>query len=65
MKAYFIGGGIGSLAGAAFLIRDAGLSGRDIMIYEAQPLVGGSLDGEQLARDPRDAGEGVRLTPAT
>ena len=49
MKAYFIGGGIGSLAGAAFLIRDAQLPGRDIMIYEAQPLVGGSLDGALLA----------------
>ncbi|WP_157158419.1 oleate hydratase, partial [Bradyrhizobium genomosp. III] len=42
MKAYFIGGGIGSLAGAAFLIRDAQQAGRDIVIYEAQPLVGGS-----------------------
>jgi oleate hydratase len=28
-KAYFIGGGIGSLAGAAFLIRDGGMSGSD------------------------------------
>ena len=34
MKAYFIGGGIGSLAGAAFLVRDAQLPGRDIVIYE-------------------------------
>ena len=48
MKAYFIGGGIGSLAGAAFLIRDAQQAGRDIVIYEAQPLVGGSLDGALL-----------------
>ncbi|WP_283812961.1 oleate hydratase [Bradyrhizobium rifense] len=48
MKAHFIGGGIGSLAGAAFLIRDAKFAGRDIMIYEAQPLVGGSLDGALL-----------------
>ncbi|WP_407193441.1 oleate hydratase [Bradyrhizobium sp. STM 3566] len=32
MKAYFIGGGIGSLAGAAFLVRDAQLSGHDIAI---------------------------------
>ncbi|MBH5398636.1 oleate hydratase [Bradyrhizobium sp. CNPSo 4010] len=41
MKAYFIGGGIGSLAGAAFLVRDAQLPGRDIVVYEAQPLFGG------------------------
>jgi len=48
MKAYFIGGGIGSLAGAAFLIRDAAVPGREITIYEAQPVFGGSLDGAQL-----------------
>ncbi|SPP99000.1 protein of unknown function [Bradyrhizobium vignae] len=32
MKAYFIGGGIGSLADAAFLVRDAQLPGHDIAI---------------------------------
>jgi len=48
MKAYFIGGGIGSLAGAAFLIRDGGMEGRDITIFEKQPLFGGSLDGTRL-----------------
>ncbi len=49
MKAYFIGGGIGSLAGAAFLVRDGGLAGSDITIYEQLPLLGGSLDGVRLA----------------
>jgi oleate hydratase len=49
MKAYFIGGGIGSLAGAAFLIRDGGVAGNDITIYEQLPLFGGSLDGARLA----------------
>ncbi|OYV01328.1 MAG: oleate hydratase, partial [Burkholderiales bacterium PBB5] len=44
-KAYFIGGGIGSLAGAAFLIRDGGLPGGQITILEAGPVMGGSLDG--------------------
>jgi oleate hydratase len=48
MKAYFIGGGVGSLAGAAFLIRDGGVDGRNITIYEGLPLLGGSLDGAQL-----------------
>ncbi|MGA7810589.1 oleate hydratase, partial [Bradyrhizobium sp.] len=48
MKAYFIGGGVGSLAGAAFLIRDGGVAGGNITIYEGQPLLGGSLDGAQL-----------------
>ena len=43
-KAYFVGGGIGSLAGAAFLIRDAGMPGHNISILESNPLMGGSLD---------------------
>ena len=34
MKAYFIGGGIGSLSGAAFMIRDGGIPGKDITIFE-------------------------------
>jgi len=45
MKAHLIGSGIGSLAAAAFMIRDAGVAGGDITIYEAQPVPGGSLDG--------------------
>ena len=44
MKAIFIGGGIGSLAGAAFMIRDAKVPGNDITILEQLPLLGGSLD---------------------
>jgi oleate hydratase len=49
MKAYFIGGGVGSLAAAAFLVRDGGVPGRNITIYEGLPLLGGSLDGAQLS----------------
>jgi oleate hydratase len=44
-QAYFVGGGIGSLAAAAFLIRDGGMPGSQITILEAGPLLGGSLDG--------------------
>jgi oleate hydratase len=44
-SAYLLGGGIGSLAAAAFLIRDGGLPGRNIFILEAKPVLGGSLDG--------------------
>ena len=44
-KAYMVGGGIGSLAAAAFLVRDAGVPGPNITIYEAMPVLGGSLDG--------------------
>jgi oleate hydratase len=44
-KAYLVGGGIGSLAAAAFMIRDGGLPGENVSIIEAAPIVGGSLDG--------------------
>ena len=44
-KAYLIGGGIGSLAAAAFMVRDGGLPGENISILEAAPVMGGSLDG--------------------
>ena len=44
-KAYLVGGGIASLASAAYLIRDGGLQGRNITIFEETPLLGGSLDG--------------------
>lgn len=44
-NAYLLGGGIGSLAAAAFMIRDGGLPGRNIFILEVKPILGGSLDG--------------------
>jgi oleate hydratase len=44
-KAYLVGGGIGSMAAAAFMIRDGSLPGRNISILEAAPVMGGSLDG--------------------
>jgi len=48
-KAYLVGGGIGSLAAAAFMIRDGNMPGANISILEASPIMGGSLDG---AGDP-------------
>ena len=48
-KAYFVGGGIGSLSAAAFMIRDGNVPGEQISILEATPIMGGSLDG---AGDP-------------
>jgi oleate hydratase len=44
-KAYLVGGGIASLASAAYLIRDGRLPGGNISIFEETPLLGGSLDG--------------------
>ena len=43
-KAYFVGGGIGSLAAAAFMIRDGGWDGARISVFEEAAVLGGSLD---------------------
>jgi oleate hydratase len=43
-KAYLVGSGIASLSAAAFLIREGGFAGRDIVILEEQDREGGSLD---------------------
>jgi oleate hydratase len=48
---YLVGGGIASLAAAAFLIRDGGVLGRDITILEESGKIGGSLDA---AGNPKD-----------
>lgn len=50
-KAYLVGGGIGSLAAAAFMIHDGNMPGGNISILEAAPIMGGSLDG---AGNPAD-----------
>jgi oleate hydratase len=42
---YFVGGGLGSLAGAAYLIRDCGMEGKNIHILESMHILGGSNDG--------------------
>jgi oleate hydratase len=44
-KAYLVGGGIGSLAATAFMIRDGDLPGENISILEAASVLGGSLGG--------------------
>ncbi len=46
---YFVGSGIASLAGAAFLIRDAGVAGNDIVIFEESADFGGALDAHGSA----------------
>jgi len=42
---YLVGGGIASLAAAAFLIRDGDIPGQNITILEQLDRLGGSLDG--------------------
>jgi oleate hydratase len=43
-KYYFVGSGIASLAGAVFLIRDGGVAGKDIAIFEESHAIGGAFD---------------------
>ena len=61
-KAYLVGSGIGSLAAAAFMIRDGGMLGSNITIYEAMPVLGGSLDGAGNADDGYTMRGGRMLT---
>ncbi len=44
-RAWLVGAGLASLAGAAFLIRDGHMAGDKITILERLPLAGGALDG--------------------
>ncbi len=44
-QVYFVGGGLASMAGAAYLIRDCNLKGANIHILESLPVLGGSNDG--------------------
>ncbi len=50
-SAYLIGGGIASLAAAAYLIRDGHMAGEKITILEQLDVNGGCLDGSGNATD--------------
>lgn len=54
-KSYLIGGGVASLAAAAFLIKEGGIEGKDIFIFEEREKAGGSLEV------PGDADHGYHL----
>ncbi len=44
-QVFFVGGGLASLAGAAYLIRDCNFKGENIHIIESRNVLGGSNDG--------------------
>lgn len=44
-QVYLIGGGIATMAAAAYFVRDANFSGKNIHILEGLPVIGGSNDG--------------------
>ncbi|MCW6511743.1 oleate hydratase [Lichenifustis flavocetrariae] len=50
-KIYLVGGGIASMAAAAFMIRDGDILGQSITLLEESDKIGGSLDGAGSARD--------------
>ncbi|MCB1762436.1 MAG: oleate hydratase [Gammaproteobacteria bacterium] len=50
-RAYLVGGGIASLAAAAYLLRDGHMAGEKITILEQLDVNGGSLDGSGNAID--------------
>jgi oleate hydratase len=61
-KAYLIGGGIGNLAAAAFLIRDGGVPGENIVILESATTLGGALDAAGTAAQGYSMRGGRMLT---
>lgn len=44
-RAYMVGGGLATMAAAAYLIRDCGFPGEQITVYEGMHILGGSNDG--------------------
>ncbi|AWK52344.1 oleate hydratase [Clostridium beijerinckii] len=44
-QVYFIGGGLASLSGAAYLVRDCNFKGENIHVIESMNTLGGSNDG--------------------
>lgn len=42
---YLVGSGLASLAAAGFMIRDGGIQGKQITIFEEMSIAGGGLDG--------------------
>ena len=50
-QAYFIGGGLASMAGASYLLRDCHFPGKHIHIFEGMDIFGGSNDGSGTGED--------------
>lgn len=46
-KAYFVGGGVGSLCAAFYLIKDAGFEPKNITMIDDQKKMGGACDGSR------------------
>ena len=64
-QVYFVGGGLASLAGAAYLIRDCNMPGKNIHILEGMHILGGSNDGAGDVRNGFIARGGRMLNEET
>ena len=49
-KAYIVGSGLAGLTTAFYLVRDAGVPGENVFIFDRDPVSGGACDG---AHDPK------------
>ena len=49
-QVYLVGGGLASMAAAAYLVRDANFDGHNIHILESMDVLGGSNDGAVYSR---------------
>lgn len=58
---WLVGGGVASMAAAAFLVRDAGVPGENIHILESLAIPGGSLDGAESPIQPGYVTRGGRM----
>lgn len=62
MRYLIVGGGVGGLAAAHFLVERHGVSGADVRVLEATDRVGGCLKPATLAGQTLDAGPDALLT---
>ncbi len=60
MKVYLVGAGIASLSAAIYLIQDACVEGKDIIIFDESKKIGGCLDAEKLPSGEGYSMRGVR-----
>ena len=60
-KCYVVGGGLASLASAAYLVHDGGVPGPNVTILEENGTMGGSLDAQAIAEGGGYAMRGYRM----
>ena len=64
-SAYIVGTGLAGLAAACFLVRDAQMPGKNIHIFESDPVPGGACDGAFIEKYGFVCRGGGPLVPAS